>query len=146
MDDDSTKEENQASTSKKEETRKEEEYEERDQDDRSYSESTPSAYSGRSRLEIRADKEPRSEQPKNNLVKTKQPERKKKTVRRGRVAKRRRSTLRRYQPIRRAIKRKPAQKREREGSVSTIFTRLSSRSSSNAPSCTFCGHRCCGRR
>lgn len=147
MDDDSTKEENLASTSKKEEKQKEEEYDDRDRDDRSYSDSTASPYSGRSRLEIRADKETRPEQPKNALVKSKQPERKKKPVRRGRVAKRRRSTVRRYQPIRRALKKKTATKRgEREGSISTIFTRLSSRSSSNAPSCTFCGHRCCGRR
>lgn len=146
MDDDSTKEENLASTSKKEENQKEEEYDDRDRDDRSYSDSTTSAYSGTSRLEIRADKEFRPEVPKNTLVKTKQPERKKKTVRRGRVAKRRRSALRRYQPVRRTLKKKPTTKREREGSVSTIFTRLSSRSSSNVPSCTFCGHRCCGRR
>lgn len=146
MDDDSAKEENLASTSKKEENRKEEEYDDRDRDDRSYSESTATISSGRSRLEIKADKEPRTEQPKSSLVKTKQPERKKKPLRRGRVSKRRRSQTRRYHPIRRTTKRKHGNRRGRDGSVSTIFTRLSSRSSSNAPSCTFCGHRCCGRR
>lgn len=144
MDNDTTKEENQASTSKKEEKQKEKN-DERDGDDRSFTDSA-SFSSIPSRLGTKADKEIRSEQPKRDLVKTKQPERKKKAIRRGRVAKRRRSTKRRSGPVR-PVKRKLNPKREREGSVSTIFSAFSSRSGSSTRSrCAFCDHQCCGRR
>lgn len=153
MDDENTKEENQPSTSKKESQRTNsgnDLYDDRGHDDRaSNSDTSVSAtYSVRSRIDM-ADARP--EAPKQPLGKRepKAPERKKRGRRTGgRVEKRRRSFTRRQ--VRRApLKKKPRPKEERKGrdlSVSTIFTRLSSRSGSRTPGCMHCGHRCCRRR
>ncbi|CAH0401168.1 unnamed protein product [Chilo suppressalis] len=103
---------------------------------------TSGSYCARSRVEIT---EARPEVPKPPLGKreAKPPEKKKRSRRPGRVDKRRRSPTRR-QVLRRASKRKP--RKQRNLSVSTIFTRLSSQSESRSLGCKFCGHRCCRRR
>ncbi|KAF9410453.1 hypothetical protein HW555_010455 [Spodoptera exigua] len=150
-DDENTKEENQPSTSKKE-TRTNSANDlyndDRQQDDRaSNSETSVSAtYSARSRIEM-ANTRPEPPKPVAKRE-AKAPERKKRTRRQGRVEKRRRSYTRRQ--VRRATIRRrarmPIEKKERNLSVSTIFTRLSSRSGSRTPGCIHCGHRCCRRR
>lgn len=67
--------------------------------------------------------------------------------RHGRVYKRKRSVTRR-QLVRRLPKRKLRIDRNRDISVSTLFTRMSpdDRRRSRSPSCRYCGHRCCLRR
>ncbi|CAH0695706.1 unnamed protein product [Spodoptera exigua] len=149
-DDENTKEENQPSTSKKE-TRTNSANDlyndDRQQDDRaSNSETSVSAtYSARSRIEM-ANTRPEPPKPVAKRE-AKAPERKKRARRQGRVEKRRRSYTRRQ--VRRATIRRrarmPIEKKERNLSVSTIFTRLSSRSGSRTPGCIHCGHRCCRR-
>uniref|UniRef100_A0A2H1X0S3 SFRICE_020569 n=1 Tax=Spodoptera frugiperda TaxID=7108 RepID=A0A2H1X0S3_SPOFR len=151
MEDENTKEENQPSTSKKEartNSANDLYNEDRPQDERaSNSESSVSAtYSARSRIEM-ADTRPEPPKP---IIKRepKVPERKKRARRQGRVEKRRRSYTRR-QVRRTTIRRRPRmpiEKKMRDLSVSTIFTRLSSRSGSRTPGCIHCGHRCCRRR
>ncbi|RVE51393.1 hypothetical protein evm_003948 [Chilo suppressalis] len=96
---------------------------------------TSGSYCARSRVEIT---EARPEVPKPPLGKreAKPPEKKKRSRRPGRVDKRRRSPTRR-QVLRRASKRKP--RKQRNLSVSTIFTRLSSQSSKQVQ----VGSRCC---
>lgn len=156
MEEEATKEDIHPSTSKKDSQRSNsgnDVYDERGRDEgASNSETSVSAtYSARSRIDT---VDARPEPPKQNLSKreTKVPERKKKGRRGGRIVKRRRSYNRRQ--FRRApMRRKPAvrhtraeERRQREHSVSTIFTRLSSRSGSRSPSCLHCGHRCCRRR
>ncbi|XP_026740456.1 uncharacterized protein LOC113502896 isoform X2 [Trichoplusia ni] len=153
MDDNDTKEENQPSTSKKESQRTNsgnDLYDDRGHDERaSNSESSVSAtYSVRSRIDM-ADARPEVPKPIIGKREPKAPERKKRGRRAtGRVVKRRRSYARRQ--VRRAPKRKPRpredRKHQRDLSVSTIFTRLSSRSGSRTPGCIHCGHRCCRRR
>ncbi|KAL0820639.1 hypothetical protein ABMA28_006474, partial [Loxostege sticticalis] len=157
MEDDNAKEDNQPSASKKESQRmtsaqdlynERRKYEERRGDDHgsnsmTRSESfTSASYSARSRLDM-ADGSPKLPKPPIVKRETKPPEKKKRGRRVGRVEKRRRSPTRRA-ALRRAPKRKP--RKERELSVSTIFTRLSSLSGSRTPGCKFCGHRCCRRR
>lgn len=119
-------------------------YEERRNDQMSNSESfTSASYSGRSRIDMAGV---RPEIPKAPAGKreAKPTEKKRRGRRPGRVEKRRRSPARRA-PTRRVPKKKPPRK-ERELSVSTIFTRLSSQSGERTPGCKFCGHRCCRRR
>ncbi|PZC87371.1 hypothetical protein B5X24_HaOG201607 [Helicoverpa armigera] len=149
MEDENTKEENQPSTSKKESQRTNsgnDLYDDRGHDDRATnSETSVSAtYSVRSRIDM-TDARPEVPKP---TIKTKAPERKKRGRRTGgRVEKRRRSFTRRQvrrAPLRR--KPRPTKDKDRELSVSTIFTRLSSRSGSRTPGCIHCGHRCCRRR
>ncbi|XP_075981603.1 uncharacterized protein LOC142980156 [Anticarsia gemmatalis] len=152
MEDENPKEENQASTSKKESQRASahELYDDRVQDDAGTNSETLSAtYSARSRIEM-ADN--RVDVPKPPNVKrereTKTARNKKKGRRSGRVEKRRRSVTRRQ--MRRMPRRKMRvreEKKERDVSVSTIFSRLSSRTGgSRTPGCLHCGHRCCRRR
>ncbi|CAH0590486.1 unnamed protein product [Chrysodeixis includens] len=153
MDDNDTKEENQPSTSKKENQRtssRDDQYVDRGHNKvESNSESSVSAnYSVRSRIDM-ADARPEVPKPIIGKREPKAPERKKRGRRAtGRVVKRRRSYARRQ--VRRAPKRKPRpredRKHQRDLSVSTIFTRLSSGSGSRTPGCIHCGHRCCRRR
>ncbi|XP_063830534.1 protein SON-like [Ostrinia nubilalis] len=156
MEDDNAKEDNQPSASKKESQRMtsaqdlyndRRKYEERRDDHGSNSMTrsesfTSASYSARSRLDM-ADGSPKMPKPPIVKRETKPPEKKKRGRRPGRVEKRRRSPTRRA-ALRRVPKRKP--RKERELSVSTIFTRLSSLSGSRTPGCKFCGHRCCRRR
>lgn len=152
MEDENTKEENQPSTSKKESGH--ELYDDGQDDRGSNSETSVSAsYSARSRIDM-ADARP--EVPKPPALSKREREPKVPKTRRhrakrgpGRVEKRRRSFARRH--VRRIPRRKHRVKDERKEerrdlSVSTIFTRFSSRSGSRGPGCMHCGHRCCRRR
>lgn len=121
-----------------------------DNDDRSREDRTETDTSGsilssvKSRLEMRADTRPYI--PKPPIGKRDKPERKKR-VRRGRVSKRRRSSRRNHHHNnRKTTKRNSNEKRQRYPSVSTIFTGMSSLSELDPISCSYCGHRCCGRR
>lgn len=150
MEDENAKEDNQPSQKESQRMTSEQDlyndrrnYEERRDDQVSNSESfTSASYSGRSRIHM-AGVNPEIPKPPTGKREAKPPEKKRRGRRPGRVEKRRRSPGRRA-AIRRAPKRKP--RKERDLSVSTIFTRLSSQSGSRTPGCKFCGHRCCRRR
>lgn len=157
MEDETTKEENQPSTSKKESQRTNsgnDLYDERERDEAvSNSETSVSAtYSARSRVDM-VDARPEPPKPALGKREPKAPERKKKGRKSGRVEKRRRSYNRRQvrrAPMRRKQTGRHARGEERrvrdQNSISTIFTRLSSRSGSRSPTCFHCGHRYCRRR
>ncbi|XP_053614216.1 uncharacterized protein LOC128677414 [Plodia interpunctella] len=148
MDEETGKEEQQATSSKKENLRNtgdehgqhdvkrkydtSQKYDERGTDAVSNSVSFTSSYSARS-LDV-ADVRQRG-------TKGQKKKRSKRLI--GKAEKRTRSATRR-RIIRKAPKRKPRLRKDRDPSVSTIFTRLTSGSGSQG--CNFCGHRCCRRR
>ncbi|CAG9795922.1 unnamed protein product [Diatraea saccharalis] len=151
MAEETTKDDNQPSASKKENQRTSiqdlfndrRKYEERRDDQMSNSETyTSGSYSTRSRIGL---VDARPEVPKQPIAKreAKTLERKKRGRKPGRVNKRRKSPTRR-QVLRRSSRRKA--RIERDLSVSTIFSRLSSQSECNTLGCKFCGHRCCRKR
>ncbi|CAB3229071.1 unnamed protein product [Arctia plantaginis] len=146
-----TKEEDQPSTSKKaspdenmiDNTR-------RDETETNSETSVTGSYFARSRVDM-ADI--RSDAPKVPIVTKREREpksqirKKRKIMRRaGRVEKRHRSYSRRE--MKRFSRRKPRVRQEikEDPSVTTIYTRLSSRSVSRVQLCSHCGHRCCRRR
>lgn len=144
-----TKEEDQPSTSKKaipdenmtENTR-------HDETETNSETSGTGSYFARSRVDMA---ERGSDGPKVPIVTKREPKsairKKRKPMRRaGRVEKRHRSYTRRE--MKRFSRRKPRVRQEikEDPSVTTIYTRLSSRSVSRVQLCSHCGHRCCRRR